>query len=73
MMASALLSRLRGGPAVAPLYAVLAALTFPTLETLRLGMAAPNYAHDVFDADGAVPRIGVWPRAPGSLSRLSPS
>jgi len=59
MPASALLSRLRGGPAAGFLYAVLATLTFPTLETLRFGTAAPNYSHDVFDADGAVPRIGA--------------
>lgn len=58
-LANALLSRLRGGPAVALLYAFLATLTFPTLETLRSGPEAPNYAHDVFDADGAVPRIGA--------------
>jgi Protein of unknown function (DUF6044) len=57
--ADRLLGRFRSGLPVPALYAVLALLSFPSLETLRFGTAAPNYAHDVFDADGAVPRIGA--------------
>lgn len=53
------LARLDRGLATPTFYALVALLSFPTLETLRYGTAAPNYALDVFDADGAVPRIGA--------------
>jgi hypothetical protein len=55
----AALARLRSGPGSIVLYGLLAALSFPTFELLRWRTAAPVYAHDVFDADGAVPRIGA--------------
>ncbi len=59
------MARLRFGPATALLYAALATLSFPTLELLRSGTLAQVYADDVFDPDGAVPRIGA------TLSQLS--
>lgn len=65
--ARAVLVRTRHGPAMVVVYGILAALSFPTLELLRWRTAAPVYVHDVFDADGAVPRIGA------TLTQLSAS
>jgi hypothetical protein len=57
--AASLLARLDKGVATPAVYGLVALLSFPTLETIRYGTAAPGYALDVFDADGAVPRIGA--------------
>ena len=41
------------------LYALLALLTFTTLEALTFGTHGLQYAHDVFDDGGAVPRLAM--------------